>query len=84
MLMHSVANCHNDILLAFFSTLAVFLYLKRKHLFVILACFLGVAIKYVSVVMVPFLVILLARTTSYKTAALQLPPRICHYWNTVL
>lgn len=68
MLMHGVANCHNDILLAFFSCLSIFLYLKGKHLYVLLSALCGAGIKYISVIMTPWLVVLLGRTEGWKTA----------------
>jgi hypothetical protein len=68
MLLHAVANGHFDIWMTFFSCLSLYLYLKGKHSWVLPACFLGVGIKYISVLMVPFLFLLLARTINYRVA----------------
>lgn len=67
-LLQELANGHNDIFVAFFTCLAIFLYLNKKYSYVMLSCFLGGGIKYVSLVIVPFLFVLLARTTDWRRA----------------
>lgn len=66
MLLHHVANAHNDIVLALFAVLSFFLFIKRKTGFVFLSCLASVGIKYVSVLVLPGMAVLLYRTTSRK------------------
>jgi hypothetical protein len=61
MLLHEIANGHNDILMSFFTCLAAVLWLYRRYLLVFLTFLTGVAIKYLSLVMLPGLLYLMVR-----------------------
>jgi hypothetical protein len=65
-LLQQVANVHNDLILTFFSCLALFFVIKRKYLFVVLACIAGAAIKYISILLLPGFALLLWRSASRK------------------
>lgn len=85
MLLHHVANAHNDIVLAFFTVLSFFLYIKRKTGFAFLSCLASVGIKYVSVLALPGMAVLLYRTTNRKVllvSALSVIPAValCLYY----
>lgn len=84
MLLHHIANAHNDIVLAFFTVLSFFLYLKRKFAFVMLSCIAGIGIKYISLLVFPGIAVLLYRTTSKKVlfvSLLSLLPAIALCWH---
>ena len=66
MLLHHVANAHNDIVLALFTVLTFYLYLKRKTDFAFLSCLASVGIKYVSVLVLPGVAVLLYRTAGKR------------------
>ncbi len=57
-LFESITNVHNDILLIFFILLALYLAIKKKNIVLsIIALSIATAVKYVAILIVPFLVI---------------------------
>ncbi len=72
MLMHEVGNAHNDILMDFCTCLAVVLWLNRRYLPVLFSFFAGVAIKYVSIVMLPGMFYLMLRRAGAKKTIVRL------------
>ena len=64
MLMHFVANGHNDILLALFSCLAIFFFVTGRYMLVPLTCIAGLGIKWLSLPLFIGLSILLYRKTT--------------------
>ncbi len=68
-LLHHISNVHNDILLAFFSCLPMFLLIMGRPLYVVLACLAGVAVKYISLILLPGLMVLVWRTAGLKVLA---------------
>ncbi len=65
-LLHHISNVHNDILLAFFSCLPMFLLIVGRPMYVVLACLAGVAVKYISLILLPGLMVLVWRTAGTK------------------
>jgi len=64
MLLHLVANVHNDLIMAFFSVFAFYLILKRNFLLLIFSCTAGAAVKYISLLILPGLFVIYWRLTS--------------------
>jgi len=55
-LIEGVANAHNDIVLASFLILPIYLLIKKKHLKAIIALVFGVLVKYIPILNLPWLI----------------------------
>lgn len=69
-LMHEVVNAHNDIVMVFFSCLAIWLILQRRFNFVLMAVFAGISIKYASIALLPGMLYILYKELGIKRLTL--------------
>ncbi|MFZ2446448.1 MAG: hypothetical protein WAW37_08825 [Syntrophobacteraceae bacterium] len=69
LLIHGVANAHNDVLMAFFTVTGLYLALRDNCFPVLPVLMLGVLVKYASAVILPFAVLYLARRHGWGRAA---------------
>jgi hypothetical protein len=67
-LLQHVANVHNDLLMAFFTCLSVYLLMKRRWLWVLPALMAGILLKYISAIILPIMLYVLARQAGWRTA----------------
>ncbi len=66
-LLHGLVEVHNDLWMAFFIILAIYFALKKNKLFLTTICIaLATAIKYVAVLILPFLLIYILREKTIK------------------
>ena len=72
LLIHGVANAHNDILMAFFTIAGLYLAIRGNWLFVLPTLMLGVLIKYGSAVILPFAFLFLGRRNGWGRAVASL------------
>ena len=70
-LFHEIANAHNDLWMGFFLTLAGYVAITANWLWLIPAVFASVLIKYGSVVLIPFALLLLIKQKQIKVGVLQ-------------
>ena len=67
-LFEGIANAHNDIYLIFFTLLAIFFLVKKKNLGLAVAFLaMATAIKYLAILLLPFIIIYYARKKDIKT-----------------
>ena len=67
-LFEGLANVHNDLFLVFFMLLAVYFITKKKNLFLAVLCIaVATAIKYLSILALPFVIIYCLKNEKMKT-----------------
>lgn len=71
-ILHHVANGHNDIIMALFVVLSVYLGITKRWLWVIPALVAATLVKYAAGVMLPFTMIYLVKQQGWKTLWLNL------------
>jgi len=70
-LFHEISNAHNDLWMGFFLTLAGYFAITANWLWLLPAVLASVLIKYGSVVLIPFALLLLVKQKQFKTGLLQ-------------
>lgn len=71
-LFEGLANVHNDLFLVFFMLLAIYFVTKKKNLFLAVSCIaIATAIKYLSILILPFIIIYFLKNEKIQTKILK-------------
>jgi len=71
-LFEGLSNVHNDLFLVFFMLLGIYFITKKKSLFLSVACIaIATAIKYLSIIILPFIIIYYLRNEKIKTRVIK-------------
>ncbi len=65
-LLHQIANGHNDIVMALFITLALWATLTRRWIWILPSLVAATLIKYAALVVIPFAIVFLAKNKAWK------------------